>query len=718
MIDRALYLEEQISKQRQFWITRVLMLGIILFLSLGIMDYYATPENFIQFLIYRLVISLILAFLCYLNTLKRKKYYQHAIITIVVISSAVIIELMILSFGGHESSYYVGMNLLIIAVLGLIPFDQSLAISLAVIIYAVYIIPILFLDKIFNLSYFITSNFFILSTFSIALTWRILSHRSILNELMLQYDLEEERNKLVNYSGQLEGLVAERTKELSLSEKRYRELFDNANDGIAVIDKDGIIINVNQKFCELHGFERSSLIGLHFELLEAKNREDEKVEWLKRILNGEALVYEVKHYRKDGSTILLEVSSKGIDIGGELYVQSFHRNITEKKQLQEQLLQSQKMESVGLLAGGIAHDFNNILTAILGHTDLLHECTGLDDKARASLRIVENSARKAGQIVSKLLSFSRTANFEIRPVNVNDVIKDAVELCNSMSRNRKVQITMNINKNIPFIHADSNQMEQVLMNLLVNAMDAMPDGGIITISTEFINLERDSHIHLVLNPGRYILMKVTDTGSGIPEEIKDKIFNPFFTTKGHGKGTGLGLAMVYGIIKEHRGIVNVKTKLGEGTTFEIYLPASYTTIHEAIRTPVSLTAKNVNILVVDDEEEVLHYIKRVIEKGGYKSIVTDNPYYALEIFEDIAGNIDLVITDIVMPLLNGRKLLKHFREIKPTVKTIAISGYDVHHKIKDKNIDAFLNKPLEGSELLSTIKRILGLEKLHISKFN
>ncbi|MEK6590266.1 MAG: ATP-binding protein, partial [Nitrospinota bacterium] len=365
------------------------------------------------------------------------------------------------------------------------------------------------------------------------------------------------------------------------------------------------------------------------------------------------------------------------------------------------------------------HDFNNILTAILGHTDLLQECTGLDDKARSSLRIVENSARKAGQIVSKLLSFSRTANFEIRPVNVNDVIKDAVELCNTMSRNRKVQITMNINKNIPFIHADSNQMEQVLMNLLVNAMDAMPDGGIITISTEFINLEkRDSHIHQVLNPGRYILMKVTDTGSGIPEEIKDKIFNPFFTTKGHGKGTGLGLAMVYGIIKEHRGIVNVKTKLGEGTTFEIYLPASYTTVHEAIRTPVYLTAKNVNILVVDDEEEVLHYIKKVIEKGGYKSIVTDNPYYALEIFEDIAGNIDLVITDIVMPLLNGRKLLKHFREIKPTVKTIAISGYDVHHKIKDKNIDAFLNKPLEGSELLSTIKRILGLEKLHISKFN
>src|SRR3989338_6817901 len=710
MIEKSIYLEEQFLKQSQFWINRLLILGIILFLMLGFMDYFVTPENFRRFLVYRLWISAILAFLCYLNNLKRSKYYQYIIITAIVTLPAATIELMVLSLGGHKSLYYAGMNLLIIAVLGTIPFNQSLAILLAVIIYVIYIVPILLLDKITDFPYFLASNFFIFATFAITFAWRILIHKSILKELSLKYDLEEGKNKLEEYSGNLEGLVVKRTMELSASEQRHRELFENANDGIAVIDKNGTIVDVNKRFCDIHGFGKNVLAGTHFGILEVKDNEGEKEERMRRIQNGESFVYEAAHYKRDGSTILFEVSSKAINIGGELYIQSFYRDITDKKQLQGQLLQSQKMESVGTLAGGIAHDFNNIVAIILGHISLLNDCAGLDDKAKQRVQVIENSARKAGQIVSKLMSFSRKASFEILPVNLNNIIKDTVELCETMARSRKVAIKMETGDNIPCIHGDSNQMEQVLMNLFVNAMDAMPDGGTIIIGTEFVEIERNNHVHPLLSSGKYILMRVTDTGTGIPEEIKDKIFNPFFTTKEQGKGTGLGLAMVYGIVKEHKGVLNVKSKTGKGTTFEIYLPPSDAAIYEIVKTSDHLLTANARILVVDDEKDILNFMKEIIEGAGYKLLAADNPYYALEIFGEVADNIDLVITDIVMPLMDGRKLIKHFKTFKPAIKAIAISGYDAARNREDADIDAFISKPFEKDSLLSAIRKVLGAE--------
>lgn len=721
MLEKAKYLEEQIAKKLQFWNTILLLLAMILFLLLGVMDYLATPENFTKFIFYRIGISLILIVLYYLNSIKQSILYQQMIISTMIIMSAITIELMIIPFGGHTSPYYAGMNLLIIGALGLIPFNTPLTILMALSIYAIYIIPILLFDTLTNIPAFVMNNTFMFSTFVIALTLRILTQRSMINELSLQYDLTKEKGKLEKYSTQLEDLVVERTKELSVSEQRFRELFDNANDGIAVLNTTGIIINVNRKFCELHGFDKNALIGIHFSLLEGKDREGQKEERWKSILNGEAIVYESEHYKKDGNAILLEVSSTAIDIGGELYIQSFHRDITEKKQLQEQLFQAQKMESIGTLAGGIAHDFKNILMAILGHADLLSECDTLTDKARQSVRIIENSARKAGHIISNLLSFSRKESFEILPLNLNDVIRDAVELCESISKKRNVEIKMEANNDIPCINADNNQLEQVLMNLFVNAMDAMPNGGEIIITTGFLELEEKAagRIHPLLTAGKYVLLKVSDTGTGIPDEIKDKIFNPFFTTKEAGKGTGLGLAMVYGIIKEHKGIIDVKSKAGKGTTFEIYLPAftNAAVVQEVSKTtPLSMKG-NIKILVVDDDAGVLSFVKEVLEKEGYRLIATDNPYYALEVFGDIADGIDLIITDINMPLMDGKKLIKHFKAIKPTVKTIAISAQNTHHLLADKSIDAFINKPFKDTHLISMMNKVIGSKDSGL-KFN
>jgi len=457
---------------------------------------------------------------------------------------------------------------------------------------------------------------------------------------------------------------------------------------------------------------------VHFGLLEAKGHEGVKEERMKRILDGESLVYETEHYKKDGSTILLEVSARAIEIGGELYVQAFHRDITEKKQLQEQLLQSQKMESVGTLAGGIAYDFRNILTAILGHADLLSESENLTDKARQSLRIIENSTRKAGQIISKLLSFSRRDVPEMTPLNLNDVIGDSVELCTTIGRKKNVEIKASANNTIPCINADSNQLEQVLMNLFVNAMDAMPNGGTIIVTTEFLNLEERAAklMHPLLQAGKFVLLRVSDTGTGIPDEIKDKIFNPFFTTKEAGKGTGLGLAMVYGIVKEHKGVIGVKSKAGKGTTFEIFLPTAEVVFPKASAAPVRSIAENVRILVVDDEDEILSFIKGILGKQGYKPITTNNPYYALEVFEEVSDSIDLIITDINMPLMSGRKLIRHFKRIKPIVKVIAISGQSMGGIEKDKNIDVFISKPFNDTHLYSAINKVLGLDAVRKSE--
>ena len=710
--EKDFYIDRQIAAKLQFWIKIFVVLAIILFLFLGAMDFFATPENFKQFTLYRLGICTILLVLYYLNTLKREKAYQYVIITSIIVLSAITVELMILQLGGHRSSYYVGMNLVIVGALGLIPFNLRLSISVAVLIYAIYIFPILILDKITDAPTFITNNAFMISTFCIALTWRILTHKTMLNELSLQYDLAEEKRKLEQYSTRLEDLVAEKTRELSISEQKYRALFDNANDGIAVLDPDGTMVTVNHRFSELHGFDNAALLGAHYRLLEVEEREGVIDERLARILAGEATVYEAEHYKKDGGRIIFEISAKAIDIGGALNIQSFHRDITEKKMLQTQLFQSQKMESIGVLAGGIAHDFNNILTAILGHAEVLRrKSSPLDSAALRRIKTIEDAARRAGQMVAKLLSFARKDDsMEMVPANLNDVVQDTVDLLERTLINKKVKATLEVDRAIPAINGDSIQLEQIITNLIVNAADAMPQGGTITVQTAFMDLgDKAPLLHPLLAPGKYVVLTIADTGVGIPDEILGKIFDPFFTTKEPGKGTGLGLAMVYGIVKAHKGEIRVMSRQGLGTIFEIYLPATDNPVQEENEEPsLEAMAGRENVLIVDDEKNVLSFMKDTLEAQGYKVIAADNPVYAQDLFQQMAGEIDLVITDMVMPLVNGKELVRQFKKIRPEVKIIAMSGIDPG-KISQEGatVDAFLKKPFEGIILLTAVRNVL-----------
>jgi PAS domain S-box-containing protein len=513
------------------------------------------------------------------------------------------------------------------------------------------------------------------------------------------------------YSHKLEDLVEERTKELSVSEKWHRSLFDNATDAIIVLDSKGLIVNVNKRTCELHGFTKDALIGIHIGILEVSHDDATLSERLKKILQGEQLFYETEHFRKNGEKILMEVSCNRVDIDGEPYIESFYRDITEKKKIQEQLTHSQKMESIGALAGGIAHNFNNILTAILGNAELLVEYGNLEDISKKRVENIEVSARKAGVMVSKLLSFARKDTHEILPMNLHDVINDSLKLFEGVL-DKRIGMKVLLCDEAPIIEGDPNQLEQVIMNFMVNARDAMPNGGLITIKTDIVEFTATmKNVPDYITPGQYVSMTVTDTGSGIPREIINRIFDPFFTTKEKGKGTGLGLATVYGIVKDHRGYISVQSEEGNGTSFEVFLPLSKKTVQRVSRVQALSLEGSENILVVDDDKDVLNLIRDVLDTHGYKVMPAKNALVATDIFKHHSDKIQLVITDLVMPLMGGQDLVKELRNIKRDIKIIVISGYS-DEKIKDKKmVDLFIGKPFEANQLLRAVRQLLDTGK-------
>jgi PAS domain S-box-containing protein len=709
--DKDRYIEQELTKITNFWLSVGLVLGAFVITFLNILDRFADPENATRFLLYRLACSFSMLVLFLINRKHVNKTSQNLIIISSTVLTSVTVELMILSSGGHQSTYYAGIVLTLVFVLGFIPCFLKTAMFIVAIAYSIYFIPIILFDNISNMQTFIGNNAFLLSTASVTIVIRFLNQKRLTSELALQYELNKEKQKLEQYSSHLEELVQERTKELSISEKWHRSIFDNATDGIVILDRNGVIVNVNQKACELHGFQRDALIGVNIGLLEVKGEKEKINDRLTQILDGEMLTYEIEHYRKDGEKVLFEVSSNRIQIEGQTYVQSFYRDITEKKKIQEQLMHSQKMESVGALAGGIAHNFNNILTAILGYAELLLEYSNLDETSNQRVRNIESSARKAGIMVSKLLSFARRESHEILPLNLNDVVNDSLKLFEGVL-NKRIGLKINLSNINPLIEGDPNQLEQIIMNLMVNAKDAMPDGGLISIKTSAVEVDKSDrqNIPAYIEPGKYALLTVSDTGCGIPKAIINRIFDPFFTTKEKGKGTGLGLATVYGIVKDHRGYIFVQSEPDKGTTFDIYLPVSEKSLYKVVKPqPVSVEG-NENILVVDDDKDVLKFITEILETHGYSVISASNSLTAIDIFKNFSGKIPLVITDVIMPLMEGSDLIKYLKRINPDLKIIVVSGYSDESISKDASIDVFLRKPFESMELLTSVRRLLDAD--------
>ncbi|MFN3480505.1 MAG: two-component system sensor histidine kinase NtrB, partial [Thermodesulfovibrionales bacterium] len=586
---------------------------------------------------------------------------------------------------------------------GLAPLDVKMCIISSFIIYAIYLIPILSYDTISNKPFFIAANVFILSNVAAIILLRYLINKRFVSEFGLQYDIEQQKEQLEQYSHHLEDLVAERTKDLTIANKKYVALFDNSNDGVAIMDKNGIILDVNKRFCELHGFDKNALIGTHFRILEAKENEKVVEQRMERIIKGESLIFEAEHYRKDGTKIFLEVSSRAIEIMGKLYIQSLYRDITERKALQRQLLQAQKMESIGVLSGGLAHDFRNLLTVIHGYSEMIqHLENDITTKKYASG--IEGATRKAEQMVTSLLQFAKQSAGEITTLNINDIVDNVLNLVTPMMLKANIIVERNLTESLPSIKGDANLLEQVIMNLMINAKDAMPDGGRLRVETSITEVNERNIVHPLLSHGEHILLRISDTGTGIPEDTKDRIFEPFFTTKG-AKGTGLGLAMAYGTIRAHGGIIKVNSEVGKGSSFEIYLPLraeSKIALKES-------EEKKVGIIALIKDAELISRIKNTLEPKGYRIFHSDNTLYCLDIVSELSDSIAMVMVEISFMDSN---FLARLKNAKSDIKIIIISDSDVPVRlIENENVKATLKLPFNDSLLLSAVQSISCLNE-------
>jgi two-component system cell cycle sensor histidine kinase/response regulator CckA len=496
------------------------------------------------------------------------------------------------------------------------------------------------------------------------------------------------------------------------SEEKYRRLFEKSKDAIFISNPGRRFIDINQAGIELFGYTKEELLSLDLEKV-YWNPDDREVLWQKLHRSGFVSDFEVEMKRKDGEKIIVHISFSVItdDAGQVSGYQGIIRDVTERKRLERQLLQSQKMESVGILAGGVAHDFNNLLTAISGYGQILQETIPKDDElSQESIRNVLNAADRAAELTRGLLAFSRKQLISPKPVQIDTLIRDTGKLIQRII-GEDIEFSTDFTSKNLLVKADPGQIEQILMNLATNARDAMPHGGQLSITTRHMVVEEGSEtLYDLQSPGKYALISVSDTGTGMDKKTLENIFEPFFTTKEVGKGTGLGLSIVHGIIKQHNGSVLASSEPGKGTTFDIYLPlVKGHAVKEELKISTRYTGGMETLLVVEDDEIVRAFMKRILERASYRVIIANDGEDAVARFRD-QDDISLVLSDLVMPKKNGKEMLDEIKKIKPGIKAVFISGYaaDVMQKkgMFEESAE-FITKPFKKNDLLQKVREVL-----------
>lgn len=495
---------------------------------------------------------------------------------------------------------------------------------------------------------------------------------------------------------------------------------DQVQEAAFLIDETARFHYINKSSCRALRYFREELLSLgvpdvdpdfsierwpyHWEELKAKR----------------SMLFESRHKTKDGRIFPVEISSNYFEYGGKTFILALARDISERKRadeararLEDQLRQSQKLETVGLLAGGAAHDFNNILTPILGYTDMLIAGFSEDDPRQAQLKQVRQAALHARDLTRRLLAFSRKQLIELKIVDLGEIITRFENVLRRTIR-ENIQIKVTISSPLSKVYADASQIEQVLINLSLNAQDAMPVGGLLTIEARDVDLDKTytAH-HPEITPGPYIMLMVSDTGVGMDEKTMEHIFEPFFTTKGAGQGTGLGLSTVYGIVKQHGGSLAVYSEKGCGSTFKIFLPRSGDNgeaIKDSSPQPVEIAHGAETILVVEDDEMVRNLACNMLENLGYHVLSAKNPDHCMELATTHQGRIDLLLTDIVMPRMNGKELFNLLSRTRPELKVLFMSGYssDVigHQGILIEGVN-LIQKPFSVLALSGKVREVL-----------
>jgi two-component system cell cycle sensor histidine kinase/response regulator CckA len=545
-------------------------------------------------------------------------------------------------------------------------------------------------------------------------------------------DLRSKEEELTEYRNHLEELVKERTAELlesnrklkaeiherrrseqalRNSEEKYRLLVEHANDAIFII-QDGRVKFPNPK---AESLSRKLDVEIHrtpfFEYIHPDDREN-VLQWYRKRLKNEDVPgsYLFKLVNNKEKEIWVELNAVLVNWENKIAALNFMRDVTSQKNLEYQFQQSQRMESIGTLAGGIAHDFNNLLMGIQGNAAVLLLEIKPEHPLHENVKSIERCVKSGSNLTRQLLGFARGGKYVVKPTGLNELMARTAHIFGRTRR--EINIHTRYRKDLWLVSVDVSQIEQVLLNLYVNSWHAMPDGGAIYLETDNVVLDETYTGSKPFNvkPGKYVKVSVTDTGTGMDKNVQKRIFEPFFTTKEIGQGTGLGLASVYGIVKNHGGIINCYSELGSGTTFNIYLPAYEKAAVEEVA-PLEETLRGTEtILLVDDEKLIVNVGKRMMESLGYRVLPAANGEEAIKVFSENQGHVDLVILDMIMPYMSGGEVFDRLREIEPTVRVLLSSGYSINGQAEDilaRGCNGFLQKPFNTGELSRKIREVL-----------
>ena len=525
---------------------------------------------------------------------------------------------------------------------------------------------------------------------------------------------KDESGKVLSCVGIVQDITERRKAEAKLkeSESKYRKIFENLRDVFYQADLGGNLIEISPSILKYSGYAREELIGrqvLNFyyypedrtKLLEELNRK------------GEVADFEVRLKTKDDRLIYASVNAHFLldEAGRPTGMEGSLRDVTERKKLEKQLLQSQKMEAVGHLAGGVAHDFNNILTAISGYGSLMAGKIPASDPLHVYLDEILASAERAASLTQSLLAFSRKQVIDLKPVNLNDIVLGMKKILERII-SEDIEIEVVTGDRDLIVKADKSQIEQALINLATNARDAMPNGGRLTITTGESEIDRRFiQVHGYGEEGYYAVLSVTDTGVGMDKATREQIFEPFFTTKEVGKGTGLGLSTVYGAVKQHEGFINVCSEPGEGATFRVYLPLAKSSAPVAEEeSATAVPSGNETVLLVEDDESARKVTRLFLEEFGYDVIEAVDGEDGLRRFAEDRERISLIISDVIMPKKKGHEMCDEARKIKPDIKVIFVSGYTsdvINNKTIPDRTMHFLQKPVAPVALLKKVREVL-----------
>ena len=496
------------------------------------------------------------------------------------------------------------------------------------------------------------------------------------------------------------------------AEQIYRSLLHSSADAIATYDLEGRTVYISPAFTKIFGWTLEEMKGKRMPFV-PQSESDSSMAIIRNLVESGTPCqgFETKRYTKDGRLLDVSISASRYNDhqGNPIGTLVILRDISEKKRLEAQLQYIERMEAIGTLAGGIAHDFNNLMMGMLGNISLIMYDVGSDSPHYEKLKNIEKLIQSGSKLTSQLLGYARKGKYEVRAVNLNQLAKESSE---TFGRTRKeIVIHRELAEDLASVMGDEAQIQQILMNLFINAADAMPGGGDLFLKTSNVTHEDIGDKPYKPKSGDYILLKVRDTGTGMEQKVMDRIFEPFFTTKELGRGSGLGLASVYGIIKGHGGYIDVESKEGQGSIFSIYLPASEKSIRKTSKIPQRIVEGNENILLVDDEALVINVGAQLLEKLGYTVLEAHGGREAVKIFMDANHSIDMVILDMVMPDMGGSEVYDRIKVINPNVKVLLSSGYSIDGEateILKRGCEGFIQKPFSMEDLSKKIRDVLN----------